>query len=160
MHEAVQLLQASRSRVVMITGDAKDTAVAIASSLGFFEPHKHDAMAGAEVERILGGHGSDGGGGAGGGGGGGGGSGKEMGHAELLQRIPSVSVFYRTSPRHKLAIVRALQDAGEVVAMTGDGVNDAPALSAADIGTSCHSVHSNWFIRFIRIGSFGSVHSI
>ena len=50
VHEAVRLLQASRSRIVMITGDAKDTAVAIAGSLGFYEPHRHDAMAGAEVE--------------------------------------------------------------------------------------------------------------
>ena len=128
---------ASRSRIVMITGDAKDTAVAIAGSLGFYEPHRHDAMAGAEVERILRGGGKgDAGGGDNGSSGGGDGSGEsEGGMGELLQRIPSVSVFYRTSPRHKLAIVRALQEAGEVVAMTGDGVNDAPALSAADIGT-------------------------
>ena len=69
---------------------------------------RHRAVSGAEVEAL--------------------------GPAGLEEGITSVAVFYRTTPRHKLAIVLALQRAGEVVAMTGDGVNDAPALSAADIG--------------------------
>jgi P-type Ca2+ transporter type 2C len=68
----------------------------------------HIAMSGAEVELL--------------------------GNNALNAVVPNVAVFYRTSPRHKLSIVLALQQAGEVVAMTGDGVNDAPALSAADIG--------------------------
>jgi len=108
---SVAQLQESQSKVVMITGDAKGTAIAIASELGFFDMKKgHVAMSGAEVERLN--------------------------NSELDKIITQVAVFYRTSPRNKLNIVLALQRAGEVVAMTGDGVNDAPALSAADIGVA------------------------
>ena len=94
----------------MITGDARETAMAIASTLGFYDPRKHTTLSGLELEQLSG--------------------------AELEDRIRDTAVFYRTSPRHKLAIVQALQATGEVVAMTGDGVNDAPALSAADIGVA------------------------
>uniref|UniRef100_A0A6U0ZXV7 Cation-transporting P-type ATPase N-terminal domain-containing protein n=1 Tax=Rhizochromulina marina TaxID=1034831 RepID=A0A6U0ZXV7_9STRA len=107
---AIHKLQESRARVCMITGDAKDTAIAIATELGFFEADRHLALSGSEVEQAS--------------------------APELEEQISNVTVFYRTTPRHKLAIVQALQKCGEVVAMTGDGVNDAPALSAADIGVA------------------------
>ncbi|CAM9329969.1 unnamed protein product, partial [Choristocarpus tenellus] len=94
----------------MITGDAEETAVAVATSLGFFDPSLHHTLSGQEIEA--------------------------MGTIELEAMIQDVAVFHRTSPRHKLSIVRALQGIGEVVAMTGDGVNDAPALKAADIGVA------------------------
>ncbi|PVU93132.1 hypothetical protein BB561_003440 [Smittium simulii] len=105
-------------RVVMITGDSGkfcffiyDTALAIASSVGILvSSGTYSYMTGTQLDNI-----SD---------------------IELSQRIRNVSVFARTTPRHKVKIVRALQSIGEVVGMTGDGVNDAPALRLADIGIS------------------------
>lgn len=105
-----ETMQACSTRVCMITGDAEDTAVAVASAIGFFDPLQHRTLSGAEVERMT--------------------------AAELEAFVHTVAVFYRTSPRHKLNIVQALQAIGEVVVMTGDGVNDAPALKAADIGVA------------------------
>jgi Ca2+-transporting ATPase len=97
--------RAAGVRVVMVTGDYPATAGAIASQAGLA---KGDIMTGGELDRL-----SD---------------------AELAARARGVSVFARILPEQKLRIVRALQSGGEVVAMTGDGVNDAPALKAADIG--------------------------
>ena len=93
-------------RTIMITGDHPNTAIAIAKMIGLPNPSR--CVTGPEIESS-----SD---------------------AELHQLIPHVSVFARVIPEHKLRIVRALQSLGEIVGMTGDGVNDAPALRAADIG--------------------------
>ncbi|PZQ49920.1 MAG: carbonate dehydratase [Rhodovulum sulfidophilum] len=109
--EAVAAIAECRSAgvaVKMITGDHVDTAVAIGGQLGLAD--RLDAMTGAEVDGL-----SD---------------------AELARKAPEVAVFARTSPEHKLRIVRALQSDGAIVAMTGDGVNDAPALKQADVGTA------------------------
>ncbi|RKF23027.1 cation-transporting P-type ATPase [Altericroceibacterium spongiae] len=94
--------------VKMITGDHVATAKAIARQLDLADDPQ--AMTGAELEQL-----SD---------------------AELEQVVPSISVFARASPEHKLRIVQALQTRGEIVAMTGDGVNDAPSLKQADVGTA------------------------
>ena len=104
---AVRTAQAAGVRVVMITGDHPATAVAIAAELGIAGPEAR-AVLGRALER--------------------------MSEAELVAAAAHANVYARVSPEHKLAIVRALHARGETVAMTGDGVNDAPALKAADIG--------------------------
>ncbi|QEM68224.1 cation-translocating P-type ATPase [Geobacter sp. FeAm09] len=106
--DAVELCRQAGIRPVMITGDHPLTARSIAESLGMGEGGR--VMTGAELERI--------------------------GTAGLAASCSEVSVYARVSPEHKLMIVDALQQQGQVVAMTGDGVNDAPALKKADIGVS------------------------
>ncbi|XP_063453863.1 calcium-transporting ATPase type 2C member 2 isoform X3 [Pan paniscus] len=105
--EAVQVLSESGVSVKMITGDALETALAIGRNIGLCNG-KLQAMSGEEVDGV------------------------EKG--ELADRVGKVSVFFRTSPKHKLKIIKALQESGAIVAMTGDGVNDAVALKSADIG--------------------------
>jgi Ca2+-transporting ATPase len=105
--EAVAQCRSAGIRVVMITGDYAATARAIADEAGIADG---DLMTGAEVAVLD--------------------------DAALAERIRTVSVFARTMPEQKLRIVMALKAAGEVVAMTGDGVNDAPALKAAHIGVA------------------------
>lgn len=96
-------------RPVMITGDHAGTALSIAKRIGIADD-KSEVMTGDTLEKI-----SD---------------------TELARTIQNYSVFARVTPSHKMKIVKALKANGEIVAMTGDGVNDAPALSAADIGCS------------------------
>ncbi|XP_013884859.1 calcium-transporting ATPase type 2C member 1 isoform X1 [Austrofundulus limnaeus] len=107
--EAVATLIESGVAIKMITGDSQETAMSIASRLGLY----------SKGSQCL--------------------SGEEVDHLDLQQLsmlVPRISVFYRASPRHKLKIVKSLQNLGAVVAMTGDGVNDAVALKAADIGVA------------------------
>ena len=94
-------------RTIMITGDHLVTAEAIARQIGLLRPHGR-VVSGAELER--------------------------MSEGQLAEEIEGIDVFARVSPHHKVEIVEALRSNGEVVAMTGDGVNDAPALKRADIG--------------------------
>ncbi|KAI0041087.1 Ca-transporting ATPase [Auriscalpium vulgare] len=112
--DAIALLQGGGVQVVMITGDAQQTALSIARDLGLRVPRTGEAGS-----ACLTGHEID-----------------QMTKAQLRERVGGVSVFARTSPKHKMAIVEAYQSRGAVVAMTGDGVNDAPALKMADIGVS------------------------
>ncbi|MCL2508597.1 MAG: calcium-translocating P-type ATPase, PMCA-type [Oscillospiraceae bacterium] len=105
--EAVKTCREAGITPVMITGDHVITAKAVARQLGISN-EKSAAITGAELDRF-----SD---------------------AELLGKIGDCRVFARVTPEHKVRIVKAFRQRGEIVAMTGDGVNDAPALKAADIG--------------------------
>lgn len=113
VHKSIRRLMAGGVRVIMITGDAEATAIAIATKLGIVvntSRSMKSVLRGDEIDK--------------------------MSTGELAQAITHTSIFARTSPDHKMKIVRALQSRGDVVAMTGDGVNDAPALKKADIGIS------------------------
>ncbi|NXE05268.1 AT2C1 ATPase, partial [Lophotis ruficrista] len=107
--EAVTTLITSGVAIKMITGDSQETAVAIANRLGLYSKNSQ-AISGEEID--------------------------DLDIQQLSQITPKVAVFYRASPRHKLKIIKSLQNNGAVVAMTGDGVNDAVALKAADIGVA------------------------
>jgi magnesium-transporting ATPase (P-type) len=106
---AVAECRAAGIRPIMVTGDHKLTGLAIARELGIAREGER-AVDGPELER--------------------------MGEAELRAALPGIAVFARVQPAQKLRIVEALQARGEVVAMTGDGVNDAPALARADVGVA------------------------
>ena len=106
---AVRECIAAGIRPIMITGDHKVTASAIAKEIGILTPGT-EAVEGAVIE--------------------------SMSDEELREFVPRVSVYARVSPEHKIRIVRAWQERGNLVAMTGDGVNDAPALKQADIGVA------------------------
>ena len=106
--EAVRECHAGGIRVTMITGDHKITAAAIAKMLGIGDGMT--AITGAEIE--------------------------EMDTATLQERVHDVDVFARASPEHKLRLVKAIQANKQIVAMTGDGVNDAPSLKKADVGVA------------------------
>ena len=118
VEKSIRRLMAGGVKVIMITGDAETTALAVARKLGMplsasrsttstgYKP----VLTGDELDRMT--------------------------EQELASTISGTTIFARTSPDHKMKIIRALQSRGDVVAMTGDGVNDAPALKKADIGIS------------------------
>ena len=112
--KSIRRLMAGGVKVIMITGDADTTAIAIGKKLGM--PINLGSSLG---KAVLRGDDLD-----------------QMSDEELSQAIATCTIFARTSPEHKMKIIRALQARGDVVAMTGDGVNDAPALKKADIGVS------------------------
>lgn len=108
---SIRRLMQGSVKVIMITGDSEATALTIAQQIGMPVPGgERSVMNGETIEKLS--------------------------IQDLASHLGSVSVFARTSPENKLSIVRALQYRGDVVAMTGDGVNDAPALKLADIGIS------------------------
>jgi len=107
--QAIRACMSAGIKTVMITGDHKNTATAIARQLGFF---KEDSLAlsGEELDQLS--------------------------QAQLEKQVHKVPVYARVSPEHKLRVVRAWRARREIVAMTGDGVNDAPAVKEADIGVA------------------------
>ena len=107
--EAIAKCLQAGIKPIMITGDHKTTAVAIASEMGLLQPGS-EALSGDELNR--------------------------MSQEELEKQVDKIQVYARVSPEHKLRIVKAWKKKGEVVAMTGDGVNDAPAVKEADIGVA------------------------
>ncbi len=109
VREAISGCQRAGIRVIMVTGDHARTALAIGQALGISSP-EGPVLTGTELET--------------------------MSDEEVREAVRRTSIFARVSPHHKLRIVKALQSHGEVVAITGDGVNDAPALKAADVGVA------------------------
>lgn len=108
VNRSIAMLVKGGVQVVMITGDSPTTAVNIAKQIGMPIINDRSVMTGDQIDSLS-----------------------EEGLADVIQ---NVSVFARTTPEHKVTIVKAFQRRGDIVAMTGDGVNDAPALKLADIG--------------------------
>jgi len=107
--KANQVCQQAGIKAVMITGDHKLTAIAVAKEIGILKENSI-VLTGAELDKI--------------------------GDEEFKKTVEDVAVYARVSPEHKLRIVGALKGRGHIVAMTGDGVNDAPAVKSADVGVS------------------------
>jgi len=108
--KAIRICQAAGIKPVMITGDHKLTAQAVARELGILRGSNNVVLAGAELDQMT--------------------------DEDLERYVMDISVFARVAPRDKLRIVRAYKKNGQIVAMTGDGVNDAPAVKEADIGVA------------------------
>ncbi|MFY9174187.1 MAG: cation-translocating P-type ATPase [Peptococcia bacterium] len=108
--KAIRTCRSAGIKTVMITGDHQNTAVAVAQELRILNTERSKVLSGMELDQL-----SD---------------------AQLRKMVNEISVYARVSPKHKLRIVKALKNAGHIVAMTGDGVNDAPAVKEADIGIS------------------------
>jgi len=105
--EAVKICREAGMKAIIVTGDHKMTVKAIALELGFVAGEKN-IIEGSELENL-----SD---------------------EEFKKRLKDIEIYARVEPKHKLRIISAWQEKGEVVAMTGDGINDTPALKKADIG--------------------------
>jgi len=107
---AIEEAHNARVRVTMITGDHRDTALAIGASLGLVDLEHPDSITGPELDALE--------------------------DDEMKKAVMKYNVFARASPENKIRIVKALQAVGQIASMTGDGVNDAPALKAADMGVA------------------------
>lgn len=107
VRESIEILRQSGVSVKMVTGDSQETAIAVANLIGLDTVH-HIVLSGSDLD--------------------------QMSDIQLEKCISNVSIFYRVTPKHKLQIVKALQRNGNIVGMTGDGVNDGVALKRADIG--------------------------
>lgn len=106
--EAIRTCHKAGIEVMMITGDNEQTAIAIAEQIGLIKKGENKAMTGKTLDGLT--------------------------DVELAEAVKSIRIFARTHSEHKLRIISALKKSGHIVAMTGDGVNDAPALKKADIG--------------------------
>jgi Ca2+-transporting ATPase len=106
--KAIAVCRQAGIKTVMITGDHRNTAVAVAAELQMYKEGINKAIIGKELDQLT--------------------------DTELTKTINTISVFARVSPAHKIRIVKAFKQCGHIVAMTGDGVNDAPAIKEADIG--------------------------
>merc|ERR1712113_57284 len=107
---AIEQAHHASVRVAMITGDHKDTALAIGASLGLVDREHPSAITGPELD--------------------------SMSDDEIKKAVMTHNIFARATPENKIQIVKALQAEGQVASMTGDGVNDAPALKAANMGVA------------------------